>query len=161
MQIKEILLTELKPYENNPRKNDYAVNQVAKSIEKFGFKIPIVIDKDNIIICGHTRFKAAQILELEKIPCIVAEDLTEEQIKAFRLVDNKTAEFSNWDFDKLNTELLSLELSNIDIKDFQFEIKDFSASKGKINEGEELDIEDFSDEKFNCTCPKCGFKFNR
>ena len=89
MQIVEKYTKELIPYANNPRDNDNAVDAVAKSIEQFGFKVPIVIDKDNVIIAGHTRLKAAGKLKLEKVPCIIADDLTEEQIKAFRLADNK------------------------------------------------------------------------
>ena len=108
MVIKEIATSELKPYENNPRKNDSAVGAVAKSIEQFGFKVPLVIDKNNVIVCGHTRYKAAQKLGLEKVPCIIADDLTPAQIKAFRLADNKTAELSTWDFEKIDEELSSL-----------------------------------------------------
>ena len=107
MDVKEISLADLKPYENNPRRNDSAVDAVAKSIKEFGWRQPVVIDSDNVIVCGHTRFKAAQKLGLEKVPCIVADDLTPEQIKAFRLVDNKTAELAGWDFEKLDAELLS------------------------------------------------------
>lgn len=95
MDVKNFPLTDLKPYEKNPRKNDNAVNAVANSIKQFGFKVPIVIDADNVIICGDTRYKAAQKLGLESVPCVVADDLTPEQIKAFRLVDNKTAELSS------------------------------------------------------------------
>lgn len=84
-------LDELKPYENNPRRNDKAVDAVAASIEQFGFKVPIVIDNDNVIVAGHTRYKAAGKLNMDEVPCIVADDLTPEQIKAFRLADNKTA----------------------------------------------------------------------
>ena len=108
MDVKNFPLSELRPYERNPRRNDRAVDAVAKSIEQFGFKIPIVIDADKVIIAGHTRYKAAKKLRLESIPCVVAEDLTPEQVKAFRLVDNKTAELATWDFEKLGEELNSL-----------------------------------------------------
>ena len=108
MDVKNFRLDELKPYEKNPRKNDNAVGALAKSIERFGFKVPIVIDADNVIVCGHTRYKAAQKLKLESVPCIVADDLTPEQVKAFRLVDNKTAELATWDYEKLTTELNAL-----------------------------------------------------
>ena len=94
MQVKEIKIEELVPYANNPRHNDGAVEAVANSIREFGFKVPIVIDKDNVIVAGHTRLKAAEKLGLEKVPCIVADDLTPEQINAFRLADNKTAELA-------------------------------------------------------------------
>lgn len=83
---------ELKPYENNPRHNDMAVDAVAASIQQFGFKNPVIIDKDGVIVAGHTRYKAAKKLGITDIPCISADDLSDEQIKAFRLADNKTAE---------------------------------------------------------------------
>ena len=120
MTIKEMKMSDLKPYENNPRRNDNAVDAVAKSIEEFGFKVPIIIDKGNVIVAGHTRLKAAQKLGLEKIPCIVADDLTPEQIKAFRLADNKTAELADWDFEKLDEELKSLATELI--AEFSFEL---------------------------------------
>ena len=99
MVIVEKKLTELREYENNPRFNDNAVPAVAESIKNFGFKVPIVIDADGIIVTGHTRKKAAEMLGLESVPCIVADDLTPEQIKAFRLIDNKVAEIAHWDYD--------------------------------------------------------------
>lgn len=85
MNIKEIAIASLREYENNPRNNDSAVDAVAESIREFGFKVPIVIDGNNMIVCGHTRVKAAQKLGMETVPCIIANDLTPEQIKAFRL----------------------------------------------------------------------------
>ena len=87
-------INDLIPYENNPRLNDEAVEYVKNSIKEFGFKVPIVIDKDNVIIAGHTRIKASKELGIKDIPCIIADDLTEEQVKAFRLADNKVAEKS-------------------------------------------------------------------
>ena len=94
MDIVEKKIKDIKPYENNARKNDEAVQYVAESIREFGFRVPIVIDKNNVIVCGHTRYKASKELGLEKVPCVVADDLTDEQIRAFRLADNKVAEFS-------------------------------------------------------------------
>ena len=108
MKIIDIAISELKAYENNPRNNERAVEKVAASIREFGFKVPIVIDTDNVIVCGHTRVKAAEWLGLDTVPCIVADDLTPEQIKAFRLADNKTGDFSEWDFSKLDAELQEL-----------------------------------------------------
>ena len=113
MDINQII-----PYENNPRKNDKAVDIVAKSISEFGFKVPIVIDKNNVIVCGHTRYKAAKKLGLTDIPVIVADDLTDDQIKAFRLVDNKTSEIASWDDELLIQELMNIEL---DMTTFNFE----------------------------------------
>ena len=111
-------VSELKEYENNPRNNEAAIDAVAKSIEEFGFKVPIVITKDDVIIAGHTRLKASLKLGLATVPCIVADDLTEGQIKAFRLADNKTAELASWDFSKLESELASIEM---DMSQFGFE----------------------------------------
>ena len=119
MNIQMMKLTDIIPYEKNPRKNDEAVKYVAESIKEFGFKVPIVVDKDNIIVAGHTRYKAAKKLKLNEVPCIVADDLTEEQIKAFRLADNKVAEKAEWDFDLLNSELD--DLIDIDMELFGFE----------------------------------------
>ena len=122
MQIVNIKIDQLKPYSNNPRYNDDAVEFVANSIKEFGFKVPIVVDKNNVIVAGHTRVKAAEQLGLDTVPVIVADDLNDEQIRAFRLADNKTAEFSKWDMEKLEQELSELDVdmsrygfSNIDI----------------------------------------------
>lgn len=119
MNITNIPLKNLKPYENNPRKNDDAVKYVAESIKEFGFKVPIVIDKNNVIVAGHTRYKAAKKLKMSEVPCIIADDLTDEQIKAFRLADNKVAEKAEWDFDLLNTELD--DIIDLDMELFGFE----------------------------------------
>lgn len=119
MKVVEKKLSELRPYEKNPRHNDEAVKFVKKSIEKFGFKVPIVVDKDGVIVAGHTRYKASLELGLETVPCVVAYDLTEKQIKAFRLADNKTGEKAYWNFDLLNEELLELN-TDFDMGDFGF-----------------------------------------
>ena len=119
MEIIEKKLAEIKPYEKNPRKNDEAVKYVAESIKQFGFKVPIVIDGNNVIVCGHTRYKASKKLGLETVPCVVADDLTEEQIKAYRLADNKVAEQAEWDFDLLGDELA--DIFDIDMSYFGFE----------------------------------------
>jgi len=119
MRIKMLKISDLKPYEKNPRKNDEAAKYVAESIKSFGFKVPIVIDKNNVIVAGHTRYKAAKKLKLKEVPCIIADDLTDEQIKAYRLADNKVAEMSEWDFELLNEELDCL--FNFDMTAFGFE----------------------------------------
>lgn len=108
----------LTPYANNPRKNDATVPYLKNSIQRFGFRVPLVIDKDGVIVTGHTRLKAALELGMERVPCVRADDLTPEQIKAFRLVDNKVQELSGWDFDKMDEELSALE--NFDMTDFGF-----------------------------------------
>ena len=119
MEILHLKLDEIHPYEKNPRKNNEAVPYVMKSIQEFGFKVPIIIDKDNVIVAGHTRYKAAKKLGMEEVPCIKADDLTDEQIKAFRLADNKVAEKAEWDFDLLSEELGDL---TIDMSEFGFEL---------------------------------------
>ena len=118
---------ELVPYEKNPRKNTKAVKYVANSISEFGFKVPIVIDENNVVICGHTRVLASEKLGLNEVPCIIAKDLTEEQIKAFRLADNKVSEKAEWDFDLLNEEMD--EIFNFDMTDFGFEFVDEEKNK--------------------------------
>ena len=118
-------VVDLKEYEKNPRKNEEAVKYVADSIKEFGFKVPIVIDKENVIVCGHTRYKAAKRLGINTIPCIMADDLTDDQIKAFRLADNKTAEYSSWDDDFLKLELEDLKITDIDMSEFGFDLSDF------------------------------------
>ena len=163
MKIVEKSLNELKPYANNPRKNEDAVESVAASIKEFGFKVPIVIDKDNVIVCGHTRYLAAKSLDLDEVPCVIADELTEEQVRAFRLVDNKTQELAEWDWGKIGLELDSIE--NIDMRLFGFsEFLDVEApgelSEKKLGGGTEIDLGSFDDEQFEYTCPCCGFKFN-
>lgn len=97
MQVEERRLDSITPYENNPRVNEDAIPLVAKSIEEFGFKVPIVIDRNGVIVAGHTRYKAAKQIGLETVPCVIASDLTDKQIKAFRLADNKCSDYSIWD----------------------------------------------------------------
>lgn len=122
MEIENRKITDIKPYEKNPRKNDSSVEYVANSIHEFGFKVPIVIDKYGVIVAGHTRYKAAKKLGLKEVPCIIADDLTEEQIKAYRLADNKVAEKSEWDFDLLGEELD--DIINIDMSQFDFSLEE-------------------------------------
>lgn len=117
MEIIYKKLTELKPYKNNPRKNDDAVEYVANSIKEFGFKVPVIITADGEIVAGHTRYKASKKLGLKQIPCIVADDLSEEQIKAFRLADNKVGEIASWDMTLLDDEIGGI---NFDMEQFGF-----------------------------------------
>lgn len=122
MEIVMRKLGDITPYDKNPRKNDEAVKYVAESIKQFGFKVPIVLDKDGIIVAGHTRYKAAAKLKMDEVPTITADDLTDEQIKAFRLADNKVSEKAEWDFDILGDELAELAELNFDMTDFGFEL---------------------------------------
>lgn len=122
-------IKDLKPYKNNPRKNEEAVDLVAKSIEKFGFKVPLVIDSKNEIVAGHTRYKAALELGLKTVPCIVADDLSKAEIKAFRIADNKVAEASQWDNVLLLEELDDLKNMNFDIDVTGFSLLDIEKLK--------------------------------
>lgn len=119
MQITNKKISDLKEYENNPRDNTQAVDAVSNSIKEFGFKVPIIVDNQNIIIAGHTRYKAAISLGLTEVPCIVASDLTPEQVKAFRLADNKVGEIATWDVEKLKLELENID--GLDMSLFGFE----------------------------------------
>ena len=119
MDIVNRRLAEITPYENNPRFNDEAVDAVAASIQEFGFKVPIVLDSEGVIVAGHTRWKAALKLQLETVPCVVADDLSPEQIKAFRLADNKVAELAYWNEEALAKELE--EIADIDMSAFGFD----------------------------------------
>ena len=120
MQVKEIAIEKIKAYGKNPRKNDQAVDAVANSIKEFGWKQPLVVDPKTMeIVVGHTRWKAAKKLGMKTVPCIMADDLTEEQIKAYRLADNKTNELAEWDFDLLGEELDGI--LDLDMTDFGFD----------------------------------------
>ena len=121
-RIEILPISEILPYAKNPRKNEKSVKFVKESIRQFGFKVPIIIDSKREIVCGHTRLLAAKSLGLSEVPCIIADDLTYEQIKAFRLADNKVGEFSDWDFDLLNNELS--EIAEIDMGDFGFDLSE-------------------------------------
>lgn len=117
-------IEEIIPYENNPRNNDDAVPAVANSIREFGFKQPIVIDAQGVIIAGHTRLKAAERLGMKEVPCVMADDLTPEKVKAYRLADNKVAELATWEADMLRTELEELAMTDIDMSAFAFTDED-------------------------------------
>lgn len=152
MEIVNIAVDKLVPYKNNPRNNTEAIQYVANSIKEFGFKVPLVIDSDNVVICGHTRLLAAKQLGLKDVPCVVADDLTDEQIKAFRLADNKVGEIATWDLNKLQLELNFLD----------YNMEEF----GFISAMEEPDITDFLEnheskpkEPKTVVCSNCGHAF--
>jgi hypothetical protein len=149
MEIVNKKIDELIPYENNPRFNDDAVEYVANSIKQFGFKVPIIIDKNNVIVAGHTRYKASLELGLEEVPTIVADDLTEEQVKAFRLADNKISEKAEW-----NNELLFEELENLDLdmEEFGFNkiVEELEEELNEINNEEgEIEFTEYLNEEHN------------
>lgn len=152
MKITHLNVNLLKPYERNPRNNGDAVKYVVASIRNFGFKVPIVIDSDNVIVSGHTRYKAALELGLSEVPCIVADDLTDEQIKAFRLADNKVAEFAQWDVQGLNLELESLDF---DMGDFGF-LDSIAIDWDNVTDLSEETYD--KPEKPEKKCPECGYK---
>ena len=129
---------DLIPYINNPRNNENAVDKVASSISEFGFKNPIIIDKNNIVINGHTRLLASKKLGLKEVPVIRADDLTEAQVKAFRIADNKTSEYATWDEELLKIELEQLEEMNFNLDDLNIDYSDF---------GLEIELEDVENTK--------------
>lgn len=133
MNVQQVKIVKVKPYDKNPRKNKAAVDYVANSIKEFGFQQPIVVDKDMVVIAGHTRLKAAKKLKLKEVPVVIADNLTEEQVKAYRLADNKTAEKAEWDFDLLTDELLSLQELDFDMEQFGFDF-DFSEDEEAVED---------------------------
>lgn len=149
LEIKYIPIDDIKPYENNPRLNEDAIPYVMNSIKEFGFKNPIILDKNNVIVAGHTRLESAKRLDMKEVPVIYADDLTEEQVKAFRLADNKVAEKSMWDYTKLDEELENI--LDIDMSMFDFE------------NIEETNLDDFFEDNDNkkekesklIECPHC------
>ena len=150
LEIKYVNIEDIKPYENNPRFNDNAVEYVKNSIKEFGFKVPMILDKDNKIVTGHTRYKSALELGLKEIPVIYADDLTEEQIKAFRIADNKVSEFADWDYELLDEELEDIDIDmtefgveNVDIEEFDEEELDSDRERNKVSV--QLMIEKYSD----------------
>ena len=146
-------VSEVRPYEKNPRKNADAVKFVKASIEQFGFKVPIIIDSNRVIVCGHTRLEAAKSIGMAEVPCIVADDLTDAQVKALRLADNKVAEFSEWEMNLLGEELGELaEISDIDMGDFGFDLSEFD-NIGMDAEEKEV-VEDEVPEEVEPVCKK-------
>lgn len=120
MKVQSMSITDIKPYPKNPRDNDAGVDAVANSIKEFGWQQPIVVDKDKVIIVGHTRYKAAKKLGMDKVPVVVADGLSPEQVKAYRLADNKTGELTDWDMGLLDDELGNI--TDIDMSDFGFDL---------------------------------------
>lgn len=149
MRIVYKKLEDLVPYENNPRDNQEAVQFVAASIREFGFKVPIVVTGDGVIVAGHTRYLAAKQLGLSEVPCIEADDLTEEQVRAYRLADNKTAEMSAWDEEKLEQELAAVTM--FDMGEFGFDLHQETE--------EEMGADPEEPEIERVVCPRCGKVF--
>lgn len=147
MNIINMMIDDLIPYENNPRVNDEAVKYVANSIKEFGFKVPIIVDKNNVIVAGHTRYKACKELDIKNVPVIIADDLNEEQIKAFRLADNKVSEKAEW-----NMELLEEELEQLGLNMGLFGFNDLEEISEEI---ERVDLSEDIMEKYEVIIIKC------
>ena len=153
-------------YARNPRKNDHAVDRVAAAIREFGFRVPVVAKSDGTVVDGHLRLKAAKKLGLAEVPVVLADDMTDLQIKAFRLSVNKMAELAEWD-----DELLAIELHELNAADFDMALIGFDASElssamnldslieqdAPESSSKEIDPDDY---KMGCMCPKCGFEFD-
>ncbi len=147
-EIEWMPIGSVKPYENNPRRNDDAVDAVANSIREFGFKSPIIVDRDLVIIAGHTRLKAAKALGMKEVPVVIASDLSEEQARAFRLVDNRTNELADWDWDMLIDEIDNIELDLSEMgfiltEDGDIDFEDLEKLAGEKDENYEAFVEKF------------------
>ena len=141
MKIEQVKISKIKPYEKNPRQNDNAVEIVARSIKEFGFKVPVILDKKGEIVAGHTRVKAAKKMGMEEVPAIYAKDLNEKQIKAFRIMDNKTNEYSTWDEELLVEEFKFLKKAGFDLELTGF-TKEEVDTELKLNEVENVNLFD-------------------
>ena len=153
MQIKEINIETIKPYVRNAKKHgEVQIKNISESIKQFGFRQPIVLDKNMEIVIGHGRFEAAKKLGMKTVPCIMADDLSDEQIKKLRVIDNKVNE-SEWDLD-----LLSLDIMGIDFSDFDIELPNFSEEK-KPDEVP-TEFKEYGDDiETKCKCPRCGYEW--
>lgn len=166
MKIQEFSIENVKPYERNPRKNGDAVEMVGASIEKFGFNVPIIVDEEGVIIAGHTRYLAAKKMGMKTVPVVVAEGLSEDQVRQYRIIDNKTGEISAWDYDKLMMELDAIpeiDMGAFGFGDFSGETdpeEDEADLSTNLDDGFELDLSEYEDEAFDNECPYCGFKWN-
>lgn len=168
MKIEYLKLEDIIPYQRNPRKNDAAVEVVRKSIEEFGFNVSILIDKDHVIIAGHTRYEAAKG-RFNVVPCIILEDLDEDKARQYRIVDNKTSELGIWDYEKLIDELDGI--TELDMSMFEFGDLNRSEDEDELDEEDsrftsnldqsfEIELDDFGKEAFEYECPYCGFMWN-
>ena len=158
MKMQCLNMWDIRPYENNPRRNDNAVEAVAESIRQCSYVQPIIVDEKHVILAGHTRYKALQLLGYEACECIIVEGLTEEQKRKFRYLDNKTGEAATWNVAKLEEELADLDLGDLDF--FNLENEEFVVQENNDQVGAiEYNPEEFGDEQFRYECPECGFRF--
>lgn len=180
MQTTMLNLTEIKPYWRNPRRNEGAIQAVKQSIQDYGMNQPIIVDGDNVIIAGHTRYKALQELGVTKVPCVIKTDLTPQQVKAYRIADNKTSELATWDMEKLVPELREME--NVEEMEIYFptiSLEDLIAEQagasstfahptpesiGKVEQKLQMTFEDRSKEQQSAyvevICPHCTESFH-
>ena len=158
MEIKKIKLADIKPYENNARINDDAVDYVVKSISQCEYVAPIILDENNVILAGHTRYKALKKLGYDEAECVIKEGLSDEQKRKYRLLDNKTTEFADWDFDILQSELDGLDFEDLDI-DWGLPDLELNETSDYIPEQEDVDIDKYESNRKEVECPSCGFKF--
>lgn len=159
IKVIDVKLEDLKPYKRNPRKNNLSVEPLKRSIQKYGFNVPLVIDNNGEIITGHTRYIAAKELGLKSVPCVRKEDLNKKEIKEYRIADNKVAELSDWDNALLKIELDELVDLGSDLKDIGFDSKELD---DLLNfDSYEIEIEEpvKASKKKLAECPECGNKF--
>tara|TARA_R110000744_G_scaffold5660_1_gene20090 strand:+ start:753 stop:1256 length:504 start_codon:yes stop_codon:yes gene_type:complete len=162
VNIIELEIDEIKPYKDNPRVNKDAITVVKNSLSKFGWQQPLVLDKNNEIVVGHTRYYAAIELGMKKIPCLIADDLNDEKIKAYRIMDNKSSEYASWNYGLLTKEMQDiLESGGLDLTFTGFSNNEIDNMIDDIN----VELEDESsvarmDELNLITCPDCGHKFS-
>lgn len=159
MELRKVKIDEIIPYDKNPRKNDKAVKDVAQSIKECGYDNPIVVDENMVVLAGHTRLKALKKLGWTECEVMIASGLTEEQKKKYRIYDNKTSEFAEWDTWKLENEIMDLDFSAFD---FSFDLpmeEDYGNTTEFVNK--EFGEDSFSDESFDYECQECGFRFNK
>lgn len=159
MQITYRKVSELRMYDKNPRDNEPAVDKVAASIQAFGFLVPIIIDAQDVIVAGHTRLMAARKLGLEEVPTVLADGLTDDEIRMYRLADNKVSEMAVWDLPLLDEKIQEIG-DTINMVDFGFTLGIGDVFEPKA-ESKEINPEEFDDEAFDYECPECGFRFNK
>ena len=158
MNIKEKNIKDIKMYKNNAKKHDTTqINNVAESINQFGFVQPIVIDKNNEIVIGHCRYEAAKKLGMKKVPCVSVESLTESQVKKLRNLDNKLNE-SEWDYDLLSLDIEGLDFSGFDIE-WNIPNLEFEENEEHLKEQNDIDLDEYKSNTKQVECPSCGFHF--
>lgn len=157
MNYTEVNISDVKPYEKNPRNIDAkAVEAVKESIKQCGYISPIIVDENMVILAGHTRYKALMEMGTEKVNVVIAKGLTEDQRRKYRILDNRVGEIAYWNYEKLY-----LELEGLDFEGFPFGFEKLSeVMEQDIDTNAEFTMEDFADETFKHECPECGFRFN-